>query len=203
LVFVDDPTINDDVSIPIPKGFKVCGSHIGATWTVGCVDNEFLCITRKQRGCVSVKNRARDIERWSVPPLHNHHSCIHIKSKSDALAEVLDLCLGRQQPVQISRKRTRYFDPRPLIKVEIVPQVLPLAVRYDGVSDSGEQSDYFQKPLKPDTAPPWRGYFLGFFVVVGISWGWRNDRRVYAAILGMILWAWALVVILPWSGRPF
>jgi hypothetical protein len=95
------------------------------------------------------------------------------------------------------------LDPGALLKFEIVPQVPPLAVRYDGISDSGEQADNFQKALESDTLPPWRAYCFGVLGVFGISWGWRNDRRVYARILGIILWAWALLIILPWSGRAF
>jgi len=91
------------------------------------------------------------------------------------------------------------FYPSPLIRPEIVAQVLPLTVGHNGVRNSSEKANYFETAPESYT-PPWRGYILGVVGVVGILWGWRHDRRGWAIVVGAFLWAWALLIVLPWSG---
>jgi hypothetical protein len=86
---------------------------------------------------------------------------------------------------------------------EVVPQVSPLHVADYGVSNASYDPYYFEGSSKPHSFPPWHGCILAVLGIWGITWGWRNEKRLpwslYAFLLGIVLWAWALLILLPWT----
>src|ERR1035441_2875456 len=96
-----------------------------------------------------------------------------------------------------------YAYPCPLIRHKIDADLSPFKIRHSSISDSGNDPEPLQNLHPFHRFPPWRGCILGFFAICGIFWGWRNDRALpwslYAFIVGILLWAWALLILLPWS----
>lgn len=92
---------------------------------------------------------------------------------------------------------------RALIVSEVLFQIPPLAIRHDGIADAERNANDFQKSL-----PPIQGLVPGLIGLIGIAWGWSNvriERRLplggIVFLVGRALWAWASLVILPWSVR--
>ncbi|MGD0870783.1 MAG: hypothetical protein ABSB88_14595 [Bryobacteraceae bacterium] len=97
----------------------------------------------------------------------------------------------------------RNAEPCSLVNDEIIADVAPLKQSYNRVDYASKDSDYFQDVHPAYRFPPRHGCILGLFGICGIAWGWMTgDRRIpwsgCAFIVGIVLRAWALLILLPW-----
>jgi hypothetical protein len=111
----------------------------------------------------------------------------------------------------IRKVRTRIvafdFNPRSLIKREVMVRVVPLKVSYNRVSNADNSNTGLEDTLPYSPRfPPWYGILLGIAGLGGIGWGWwhiKDERSLpwsgISFFLGCVLWGWCLLIILPWS----
>jgi hypothetical protein len=92
--------------------------------------------------------------------------------------------------------------PRSLASFEVAAQVLPLKEGHNSVTYASQNTYDFETSHPGDLLPPWHIFLLAILGVVGIAWGWENDRRLpwsfIGFLLGIVFWGYALYFILPW-----
>ena len=140
-------------------------------------------------------------KRWFILALYNLNHRIGSNPQGRTFSNVGEFDRDRYGRRRSFETGVVHFYPSPLVRSEIIAQVLPLTVRHNCVSNSSKKAEYLQRALEPNSFPPWKGYSLGVLAIISVAWGWRHDSRGWAVILGAFLWAWALLIILPTVAR--
>jgi hypothetical protein len=146
------------------------------------------------------------VKRWGFVRFHDLEGCLSVYAGHDTFTDIDKSARDNSRFIGTQPwPRYSHLKPRALIDLKVMAQITPLKVGYDSVSHPEEKSGYLNAGF-----PPFNGLMAALLGIAGGSWGWinfrRGDRLPYsgiAFIVGMVLWAYGLFILLPWSTRAF
>lgn len=154
-------------------------SNLPSRVRIGGLSGEMTAVSSEDHGR---SDMPMDMERWALPS---------VPADESNLRRGILLEFGLE---------VQFFDcdPCALRNLEVLTQVTPLPISDDGIPDSGYNATYLQGSIPVQFAnrmegspPPWGGTIWTALGILGIGWGWRNDRRrpwsVLAFLLGVVL----------------
>lgn len=203
LIFVGHDTERGKISITAAKSFHFIRGQWAHTSIViirrsTALDGSEIC--REEHVNHQLPYRSSGWKRGSLVGVHNLNNHSAIQLESWAFTNIF----SNKNHLHIGVKTCGHgglcFDPRALLNLEVMFQVLPLKESNDGISDGEWNSDQFH-----DRFPPVQGLIPGLLGLIGIAWGWWNLRYErylplsgITFLVGCAFWAAACFILLPW-----
>jgi len=170
-------------------------------FTQNMVNWEWYSVVWKQRCKVSQHVPFLRLKRRTIIVANNRRSSYYNHPQSWAFPKVSYLHWYSRARYFFAQQATLNFNPGALFNLEVISQIFPLKVGYNGITDGEGESGYLKNRL-----PPIKGLIPGIIGLLGIAWGWWNlrmERRLPASgivfVIGIALWGYACTVLLPWS----